>query len=155
MDIESKFRANDGILFADDPEPTRSPLLKLTVLNLPPLAVLGAAAHAGYLDQFVADPLLGAWVGGIGAVFLWAVVALAKGNGDLAAWLGKRLVQLGMLGTLHGFVLAFAAVAMAGDLEATKSAIGALTHGLSIALYTTIVGLVCKMWLDAIVRWCR
>ena len=133
----------------------RAPLRRLALLNLPPIAVLAALGHAGYLDQFIDDPMLGAWCGGIVAVFVWAVAAFAWGNDDLSTWLGRRLVQLGMLGTLHGFVLAFAAVGLAGDLAATKEAIVSLTIGLSVALYTTIFGLVCKMWLDAIVRWCR
>lgn len=125
------------------------------IMNMPPAAILAAAAHAGYLDGFVADPLLGAWCGGIVAVYIAAVVALAVGNADLSAWIGRRLTLLGMAGTLHGFVLAFAAVGMAGDLDATKAAIGALTAGISVALYTSIVGLACKMLLDLQARWCR
>lgn len=137
------------------PEPTRSPLLRLVALNIPVVAVLGAVWHRGWLDALWADQLLGAWIGGIFAVFLWAVLALACGRDDLSRWVGGKLTLLGMLGTLHGFVLAFAAVATAGDLSATKLAIATLTHGLSIALYTSIVGLVCKLWLDVQMRWCR
>jgi len=128
---------------------------KLLAFNMPVAAVIGAGVHAGYADRFIVDPILGAWIGGIGLVFLWALGALLAGRDDLSAWVGKRLTLLGMLGTLHGFVIAFAAVATAGDLATTKVAIGALTHGLSVALYTSIAGLVCKMWLDVLARWAR
>lgn len=129
-------------------------MVRIAAFHLPPVAALGVAAHAGHLDRLVDDPLLGAWCGGIVAVYLMAVAALARGNADLAQWIGRRLTLLGFLGTLHGFTLAFGAVAIAGDLEATKAAIGALTAGLSVAIYTTIVGLVCKLWLDLQARWC-
>lgn len=128
---------------------------KILALNLPVVAVVGAAVHAGWADSLIADPLLGGWIAGILAVFAWAVLALMCGWDDLSRWLGSRLTPLGMLGTLHGFVIAFAAVSTAGDLATTKLAIGALTHGLSIAIYTTIAGLICKLWLDALTRWGR
>lgn len=131
-----------------------SPLVKLMALNLPVIAILGAAGHAGHLDEFM-DPLLGGWCGGIALVYVGAVIALARGNVDRAGWLGSRLTLLGMLGTLAGFMVAFGAVATAGDLESTKDAIGTLTQGLSLAILTTIVGLVCKLMLDAQVRWCK
>jgi hypothetical protein len=130
-------------------------MIRLLALNLPPVALLAALAHAGYADGLIADPVLGYWIAGIGAVFLWAVGALAAGRDDLSAWVGRRLTLLGMLGTIHGFILAFAAVATAGDLDQTKAAIALMTHGLSIALYTTMAGLVCKLWLDALTRWAK
>lgn len=128
---------------------------KLVAFNLAPVAILAAAAHAGHADFLIADPLLGSWIGAITAAFLCAVAALAVGRHDLSAWIGSRLTLLGMAGTLHGFILAFAAVGTATDLASTKTAIETLTGGISVAIYTTVAGLVFKLWLDVLTRWCR
>lgn len=128
---------------------------KLVALNLPPAAILAAAAHAGYLDQFVADSVLGAWCGGIALVFLWAVLALAVGRDDLSRWIGARLTLLGMAGTLHGFYIAMGSIAGGDTLDGLKTVIPALLSGMAVALLTTVAGLVSKIWLDVLMRWAR
>lgn len=132
-----------------------TPAGKLIAINLAPVSILAAAVHAGHADFLIADPLLGSWIGGITVAFLCAVAALMSGRHDLCAWIGARLTLLGMAGTLHGFIIAFAAVGTATDLSSTKTAIEALTAGVSVAIYTTVAGLAFKLWLDVLVRWVR
>lgn len=130
---------------------------KLIAFNLVPVSAILTALHGGYLDIFFEDELLGPWVGVISFVFLWAVASLMMGRHDLSGFLGRRLTLLGMLGTLHGFIIAFSAVSLmaAGSLDATKESINSITQGLSVALYTTVLGVVYKIWLDLLARWCK
>ena len=59
------------------------------------------------------------------------------------------LVLLGLIGTVLGFVIALSGVdpKAAGDVRAIAPMVTDLIHGMSVALYTTLVGAVLSLWL--------
>jgi hypothetical protein len=63
--------------------------------------------------------------------------------------IGNSLVFLGLLGTVIGFIMALSGVdaQTAGDVEAIGPMVTTLINGMSVALYTTLVGAVLNIWL--------
>jgi hypothetical protein len=61
----------------------------------------------------------------------------------------NSLVFLGLLGTVIGFIMALSGVNAdaAGDVEAIKPMVATLLGGMSVALYTTLVGAILNIWL--------
>lgn len=65
--------------------------------------------------------------------------------------IANTLVILGLLGTVIGFIMALSGVSpeAAGDIKAVGPMISKLIGGMSVALYTTLVGAVLNVWLMA------
>jgi hypothetical protein len=63
--------------------------------------------------------------------------------------IANSLVFLGLLGTVIGFIMALSGVNAdaAGDVESIKPMVATLLDGMSVALYTTLVGAVLNIWL--------
>jgi hypothetical protein len=63
--------------------------------------------------------------------------------------IGNSLVFLGLLGTVIGFIMALSGVdaQAAGDVDAIGPMVTTLIDGMSVALYTTLVGAVLHIWL--------
>jgi hypothetical protein len=63
--------------------------------------------------------------------------------------IGNSLVFLGLLGTVIGFIMALSGVdaQAAGDVDAIGPMVTTLIDGMSVALYTTLVGAVLNIWL--------
>jgi MotA/TolQ/ExbB proton channel family len=63
--------------------------------------------------------------------------------------LANSLVFLGLIGTVVGFIMALSGVnaETAGDVEAIGPMVSTLISGMSVALYTTLVGAVLNIWL--------
>ncbi len=61
----------------------------------------------------------------------------------------NSLVLLGLIGTVLGFVIALSGVdpETAGDVRAVAPMVTALIRGMSVALFTTLVGAVLNLWL--------
>ncbi len=61
----------------------------------------------------------------------------------------NSLVFLGLIGTVIGFIIALSGIdpQNAGDIEAISPMIATLIDGMSVALYTTLVGAVFNLWL--------
>ena len=61
----------------------------------------------------------------------------------------NSLVLLGLVGTVVGFIIALSGVdpQSAGDVDAITPMVAELIHGMSVALYTTLVGAVLHLWL--------
>lgn len=59
------------------------------------------------------------------------------------------LVVLGLVGTVIGFIIALSGVTAeeAGDVSTVRPMISTLISGMSVALYTTLVGAVLGLWL--------
>jgi hypothetical protein len=66
----------------------------------------------------------------------------------------NTLVFLGLIGTVIGFIVALSGVkpGEAGDASAIAPMVSTLIHGMSIALYTTLVGSVFALWLTVLHR---
>lgn len=63
--------------------------------------------------------------------------------------IADSLVLLGLIGTVVGFIIALSGVdpSAAGDVNAIAPMVAELIHGMSVALYTTLVGSVLHLWL--------
>jgi MotA/TolQ/ExbB proton channel family len=63
--------------------------------------------------------------------------------------IANSLVFLGLLGTVIGFIMALSGVdaQTAGDVDAIVPMVTTLIGGMSVALYTTLVGAVLNIWL--------
>ncbi len=63
--------------------------------------------------------------------------------------LSNSLVILGLIGTVIGFIIALSGVdpSTAGNVDAITPMVAELIHGMSVALYTTLVGAVLHLWL--------
>jgi hypothetical protein len=63
--------------------------------------------------------------------------------------LANSLVFLGLIGTVVGFIMALSGVnaETAGDVDAIGPMVSTLIGGMSVALYTTLVGAVLNIWL--------
>lgn len=61
----------------------------------------------------------------------------------------NSLVLLGLIGTVVGFIIALSGVnpQTAGSVDAITPMVAELIHGMSVALYTTLVGAVLHLWL--------
>jgi len=62
----------------------------------------------------------------------------------------NSLVFLGLIGTVIGFIIALSGVdpATAGQVENVTAMVSTLINGMSVALYTTLVGAVLYVWLS-------
>ncbi len=63
--------------------------------------------------------------------------------------IANTLVLLGLIGTVVGFIIALSAVDvnLAADIDAVGPMISTLIGGMSVALYTTMVGAILNIWL--------
>ena len=63
--------------------------------------------------------------------------------------IAASLVFLGLIGTVIGFIIALSAVdpSVAGDVSAIGPMVSTLIGGMSVALYTTLVGAILNVWL--------
>jgi hypothetical protein len=61
----------------------------------------------------------------------------------------NSLVLLGLIGTVIGFIIALSGVEAerAGDVDTIAPMVSTLIEGMSVALYTTLVGAVLNLWL--------
>ena len=68
--------------------------------------------------------------------------------------IASSLVFLGLIGTVIGFIIALSGVDpdSASDINAVAPMVSTLIEGMSIALYTTLVGTVLNVWLMANVQ---
>jgi hypothetical protein len=68
--------------------------------------------------------------------------------------LANSLVLLGLIGTVVGFIMALSGVRpeAASDVNAIGPMVSTLIGGMSVALYTTLVGSILNLWLMVNVR---
>lgn len=105
-------------------------------------------------------PRSGTW----GADYLRAIDGCSSGSRSIAAsslragiaarvvpvrQMANSLVILGLIGTVLGFIIALSGVSadQASDLSAVSAMVSQLIAGMSVALYTTLVGAVLNLWL--------
>ncbi len=67
----------------------------------------------------------------------------------MVRYVASSLVLLGLIGTVLGFIIALSGVnpEQAGDVRSVAPMVSELIRGMSVALYTTLVGSVLNLWL--------
>ncbi len=66
-------------------------------------------------------------------------------------YISSSLVMLGLLGTVVGFIMVLTQIPpnAVGDTSQVGKLVSTLTNGMGVALYTTLVGAVTNLWLNA------
>jgi len=106
-------------------------------------AAVGASRGAQYLAEID---------GRDGSSRAMSATALRSQIGDsitIVRTIANSLVLLGLIGTVLGFIIALSAVdpEQAGNVQAIEPMVTRLLQGMSVALYTTLVGAVLNLWL--------
>ena len=65
-------------------------------------------------------------------------------------FMANTLVILGLIGTVIGFIIALSGVdgSVSSNPEEVSKMVATLIQGMSVALYTTLVGSICSVWLN-------
>jgi hypothetical protein len=65
-------------------------------------------------------------------------------------FISNTLVVLGLIGTVVGFIIALSGVdgSVSSNPEEVSKMVSTLIQGMSVALYTTLVGSICSVWLN-------
>ena len=69
---------------------------------------------------------------------------------NLIKFISNTLVILGLIGTVIGFIIALSGVdgSVSSNPEEVSKMVSTLIQGMSVALYTTLVGSICSVWLN-------
>ena len=69
-------------------------------------------------------------------------------------WLATHVVRIGLLGTVVGLIIAFAAAKAGGsaDPNEIKPMIAAVVNGMYVSLYATLLGIGTNLWLKINLR---
>jgi len=122
------------------------------------LQAIGAAGIVWLWMAGVADKPFG----GANAFLCWLIVGIAA-VGILCVflrrwpdvqWLATHVVRLGLLGTVVGLIIAFAAARAGGsaDPSEVRPMIAAVVDGMYVSLYATLLGIATNLWLKINLR---
>ena len=114
--------------------------------------------------------IAGLWITGIAgkpfegdnAFLCWLIVGIAV-LGVLCVflqrwrdvqWIATHVVRIGLLGTVVGLIIAFAAAKTGGstDPDEIRSMIAAVVDGMYVSLYATLLGIAANLWLKINLR---
>jgi NADH:ubiquinone oxidoreductase subunit 2 (subunit N) len=121
---------------------------RFAVINLIGVALLAAAWAEGLLlKPYRADESGMCYL--ITALFLAALVAVARQDWQTVRWAGNALVYLGMVGTVLGLIMTVSdlSVDKAQSFESFKAIVTAIYVGAGIALYTNLLACIGYLWL--------
>jgi NADH:ubiquinone oxidoreductase subunit 2 (subunit N) len=121
---------------------------RFAVINLVGVALLAAAwAEDLLLKPYRADESGMCYL--ITALFLAALVAVARKDWQTVRWAGNALVYLGMVGTVLGLILTVSdlSVEKAQSFESFKTIVTAIYVGAGTALYTNLLACIGYLWL--------
>ena len=124
-------------------------MIRFWSLNVSGALAFMAAWVAGWASRpFTQDPTYLTWL--IASIFLWGLFLAHQSRWEAVRWISGRLVRLGLVGTLVGFVIALSGVdwSHAGDVAQIPHMVGAMVSGLSVAIYTSLAGWIGSLWLD-------
>jgi hypothetical protein len=84
------------------------------------------------------------------AVAFLIALTLAPKKPEWTSWISHKLIDLGLLGTVAGFIIALNGVSIAAvnDPEQVVMMVTHLLSGMRTALFTTITGLSGYLWLS-------
>ena len=140
----------------------------------------GAAADEGASPAFLSRCIVLQAIGGAGIAGLWTAGIAGKpfegdnaflcwlivGMGALGIlcvfrrrwndvqWLATHVVRIGLLGTVIGLIIAFAAAGNGGSTspDEIKPMVAAVVQGMYVSLYATLLGIATNLWLKINLR---
>jgi MotA/TolQ/ExbB proton channel family len=136
----------------------------------------GSGKQVAFASRFVVVQAIGAaalialWMAGLvgkpfegsNAPLCWLIVAMgALGVACVflrrwqdVQWIATHVVRIGLLGTVIGLIIAFAAAGngASADAEQVKTMIAAVVSGMYVSLYATLLGIATNLWLKINLR---
>jgi len=122
------------------------------------LQAIGGAGIAGLWTAGIA----GKPFEGSNAFLCWLIVGMAalgivcvfRRRWNDVQWLATHVVRIGLLGTVVGLIIAFAAAKAGGstDPNEIKPMISAVVEGMYVSLYATLLGIGTNLWLKINLR---
>jgi hypothetical protein len=122
------------------------------------LQAIGGAGIAGLWTAGIA----GKPFEGDNAFLCWLIVGMAvlgivcvfRRRWNDVEWLATHVVRIGLLGTVIGLIIAFAAAKTGGstDPNEIKPMISAVVEGMYVSLYATLLGIGTNLWLKINLR---
>ncbi len=81
------------------------------------------------------------------SLLLRVLAGRLRGSNDFGAFMSDALMKLGLLGTIVGFIIMLAPIAGLNteNQAAVKSSMSVMSEGMAVAMYTTLLGLVCSV----------
>ena len=82
------------------------------------------------------------------SVWVGKITYAGEGNQNVGWFIAESLLGLGMIGTVTGFLLMLGTVFQKIDVsnsETLQNALSQMAMGMSTALYTTLIGLICSL----------
>ncbi|HZF35966.1 MAG TPA: MotA/TolQ/ExbB proton channel family protein [Candidatus Angelobacter sp.] len=122
----------------------------LQAIGVAGIAGLWTAGIAG--KPFEGDNAFLCWlIIGMGVL---GVVCVFRRRWNDVEWLATHVVRIGLLGTVIGLIIAFAAAKAGGstDPNEIKPMISAVVEGMYVSLYATLLGIGTNLWLKINLR---
>jgi hypothetical protein len=114
------------------------------------IAGLWTAGIAG--KPFEGDNAFLCWlIVGMGAL---GIVCVFRRRWNDVQWLATHVVRIGLLGTVIGLIIAFAAAGIGGSAspDEIKPMVAAVVQGMYVSLYATLLGIATNLWLKINLR---
>jgi MotA/TolQ/ExbB proton channel family len=123
--------------------------------------VLQAIGGAGIVGLWTAG-IAGKPFEGDNAFLCWLIVGMGllgiacvfRRRWNDVQWLATHVVRIGLLGTVIGLIIAFAAAGKGGsaDPDEIRPMIAAVVEGMYVSLYATLLGIATNLWLKINLR---
>jgi hypothetical protein len=133
-----------------DPLAFLSRFIVLQAIGAAGIAALWIAGIAG--KPFEGDTAVLCWIiAGIGA--LGTLCVFLRRWRDVQ-WIATHVVRIGLLGTVVGLIIAFAAAKTGGSADPSeiRPMIAAVVEGMYVSLYATLLGIAVNLWLKINLR---
>jgi MotA/TolQ/ExbB proton channel family len=152
--LEVPDRVTDSAAIEADSDSTRLAFFSRCVV----LQVIGGAGVVGlWIAGFANKPFAGengflCWlIVGMGALGILCVFLRRWAD---VQWLATHVVRVGLLGTVIGLIVAFAAAKSGGstDPSEVRPMIAAVVDGMYVSLYATLLGIATNLWLQINLR---
>jgi MotA/TolQ/ExbB proton channel family len=114
------------------------------------IAGLWTAGIAG--KPFAGDNAFLCWlIVGMGVL---GIVCVFRRRWNDVQWLATHVVRIGLLGTVIGLIIAFAAAGDGGSAspDEIKPMVAAVVQGMYVSLYATLLGIATNLWLKINLR---
>jgi hypothetical protein len=173
LDVDDGRAIADGICYAPATDAQLTSGSVPAVENAKPLSARAALA---FYSRFVVLQAVGAaviaalWIAGLAGLPFEGenapICLMIVGMGAIGLaqalfrrwrdvqWVATHVVRVGLLGTVIGLIVAFAAAREGGsaDAEQVKSMIAAVVDGMYVSLYATLLGIAVNLWLKINLR---
>lgn len=122
-----------------------------SLLNIGVISVALGQYYFGFVDEVLSRDQTYITLGMIVVAVACSISTLGKHWTDWHEFITDLMPRVGLIGTVIGFMISLDSSSVAENLETiddVKSMIVVVLAGMSVALTTTLAGLVLQVWLD-------